>query len=316
MPEGPEVALKAEELNAYISKYGDILINIEYKTCKKYNATLDEPIRIKRIFSRGKVIIWECEGNDNNEEVYIVIHLGMTGNFVYGKKDSDNHSDSDKHSHKHNHVKFTFLSNNERNEEIYEYVIYFSDIRKFGSVDKCDSKKLKDILKNHGPCLLTAAKMNYENYENNNKNENNENNQNHELSKYQEPATLEIFKNKLQMRNKRSRTKICIAEYLMEQKNTSGIGNYLRAEILYVCKMSPYKSISELNDKEIELLYNKTIETIYQSWLCKGPSAGYIFNGCFPLLVYGKKTDKYGNKILTYTDKNNRTVHYAENIQV
>ncbi len=287
MPEGVEVSLKAEEFFRHVRKYGNTLINVEYKKGKKYNVQLDSPFIVNRIFSRGKLIIME----ENNRNSYIVIHLGMTGNLLYKNPD------------KHSHVTFTFLNSyDEDNDEEQEYNVYFSDTRRFGSVNKYTTSELEDVLKNHGPCLLIAAKILYEDY--------------NPKSVYECPASLDIFKEKLKQRYRRSRTVVTIAEYLMEQKHTSSIGLYLRTEILYVCKISPFTNIGHLSDEQINLLYKKTLETLYQSYICKGPSGGYITNGSFPLLVYQKEEDKFGNKVLRCSDKNKRTVHYVPNIQV
>lgn len=42
----------------------------------------------------------------------------------------------------------------------------------------------------------------------------------------------------------------------MNQKVISGIGNYLRADTLYHSKISPFRKVKNLTDKELEDIYN------------------------------------------------------------
>ena len=64
------------------------------------------------------------------------------------------------------------------------------------------------------------------------------------------------------------------AKLLMEQSKISGIGNYLKAEILYDSKIAPHRLCSTLKQEEIIALYNSIINipsAFYQSYL-GGPS--------------------------------------------
>jgi formamidopyrimidine-DNA glycosylase len=107
-----------------------------------------------------------------------------------------------------------------------------------------------------------------------------------------------------------------ICEFLMNQKYVSGIGNYLRAEILYRAKISPERRILELNLEEKDLLYDSSLDIMFESWKAKGPSEGYIVGGSFYLKVYGRSEDDFGNEVIRYLDSNNRTVHYVPKIQI
>lgn len=74
--------------------------------------------------------------------------------------------------------------------------------------------------------------------------------------------TLENFK-KLFV-NKRAN----ICSFLINQKVISGIGNYLKCEILYHAKISPFVSVSKLSDSEIQTLYTTIKKVIYTIYLC------------------------------------------------
>jgi formamidopyrimidine-DNA glycosylase len=112
-----------------------------------------------------------------------------------------------------------------------------------------------------------------------------------------------------------------ICEFLMDQKYFSGIGNYLRAEILYDAKISPYRTLGSLNDSEIETLRQKSLDIIYRSYNCKGLTI-YTYKdpdghtGTFVCQVYGRDLDPNGHKVLTFSDKNNRTVHWVKEVQL
>ena len=60
-----------------------------------------------------------------------------------------------------------------------------------------------------------------------------------------ENTTFEIFKNRILL--KKNLNKI-IAKVLMDQSIISGIGNYLRSEILWHCRLSPFTKISDIED--------------------------------------------------------------------
>lgn len=47
-----------------------------------------------------------------------------------------------------------------------------------------------------------------------------------------------------------------IGAALLNQRNVAGIGNYLRAEILFNCRINPWRTIGELSDEEILCLSN------------------------------------------------------------
>jgi formamidopyrimidine-DNA glycosylase len=46
-----------------------------------------------------------------------------------------------------------------------------------------------------------------------------------------------------------------ITSFLMDQDVIAGCGNYIKAEVLYYSKISPCRKIGDLNDQEIELLF-------------------------------------------------------------
>ena len=86
---------------------------------------------------------------------------------------------------------------------------------------------------------------------------------------------------------------------MMDQEVISGCGNYIKAEVLYYAGISPLRKISELSEREVELLYEGLIVIPRISYNYKGLSIrdysdGYGRKGYFgdKLKVYGKKNLK------------------------
>ncbi len=82
-----------------------------------------------------------------------------------------------------------------------------------------------------------------------------------------------------------------IGRVLLDNKIVSGIGNYLRAEILYAAKVSPYRLLKSLSDDELKSILNKTkliTTTVYEK----------LLNGkTYEFKVYRRKETPRGEKV-------------------
>lgn len=137
-----------------------------------------------------------------------------------------------------------------------------------------------------------------------------------------------------QERISRKRDDTFIASALLDQKVSAGVGNYIRAESLYISKISPYRKIKNLNENELKKLWNiiKQIGFFYYNEKIgkklgiidgkynlvtkikkSGPSKYKPEEGKF--LVYRQKEDPLGNKVIS-EKLNNRTIHYVKKIQL
>lgn len=307
MPEGPEnrhqtnfIRQRLNEDFISKSKTSPLIIGIAWDSGSRYHYReelkgLDLcklPMKIVKMFSRGKLMIWECLNGDG-KKLYIVNHLGMTGRWIYS--DTKDGLGSEKHSN----LWITFGKESAKHKGFYETVsvLYFNDYRKMGFVEITES--LEGYFKKNGPCLMTAALI-----------EKGDLNANDADTDY---ATIDIW-NKC-VSNNRLKNKN-IGEFLMEQKYVSGIGNYLRAEILYRCKISPFRELKDITETEKKTLYKVIIDTIYESYIKQGPKNGYIETGDFYLYCYERSEDDYGNPIYKESDSKNRTIHYCPNVQL
>ena len=104
-----------------------------------------------------------------------------------------------------------------------------------------------------------------------------------------------------------------ITSFLMKQDILSGIGNYLKAEILYYAKISPLRKLSSLKEHELDLLYEGIRIVPRLAYNNKGVSLRDYTNengnkgfGEFHLKVYGR-SDKTKTKTsdgrITYWDE-------------
>ena len=119
----------------------------------------------------------------------------------------------------------------------------------------------------------------------------------------EESTTLEIFIEKFRLKKLEKKE---IGKVLLNQKIISGVGNYLRSDVLWLSKISPFRKMKDLTDKELETIYNNLKILTWSSYdKEKGIKLGYItkkslipsdFNRDF--FVYNCDKDIYGNNVI------------------
>lgn len=127
----------------------------------------------------------------------------------------------------------------------------------------------------------------------------------------------------LNVLNKKINQKKTLPQVLMNQKQFCGVGNYLKSEILYECKISPHRLIEDLIDNEKELIFKNTKEIAYKSYKKGGASVRDFSDldnekGLYTniLKVYFQKKDPLGNKVIKEQTKDKRTTHWVPEIQI
>jgi formamidopyrimidine-DNA glycosylase len=113
-----------------------------------------------------------------------------------------------------------------------------------------------------------------------------------------------------------------ITKALMSQTIISGIGNYIKAEALYKCGISPLRSVQSLSDTDFSNLNRVIKEIVVASYLSGGASIK-TYSGIdnkkgkftFSLDVYGKKKCPAGFDVLRQTTEDGRTTHWVPEIQ-
>lgn len=125
--------------------------------------------------------------------------------------------------------------------------------------------------------------------------------------------TPEIFAKRLLAKPHR-----VISEALMDQSCVSGVGNYIRAEALWLAGVDPWKPVVELSSKQFLDLYESTTSVCRNSYESGGATihtyespAGKEGEYSSRFVVYGRKTDADGDEVVTRKDSNGRTVHWS-----
>jgi endonuclease-8 len=109
-----------------------------------------------------------------------------------------------------------------------------------------------------------------------------------------------------------------ITSFLMNQSIISGIGNYLKVEILYQCEISPKLKVGELSVERWQLLRLTIIDVCRRAYNSKGGNKYQYYNGeigSFNCLVYNKQFDPLGNTVVKGKFADGRTTHWVVEIQ-
>lgn len=113
-----------------------------------------------------------------------------------------------------------------------------------------------------------------------------------------------------------------IAECLMNQSLISGVGNYLKAEILYDAKISPHRLCKDITEKEFKTLAESCYWVTRLSYKMGGATLSTyrqpngekgLYSRRFA--VYNQKTDPLGNNVIKEQTLDKRTTHWVPNIQ-
>ena len=128
-----------------------------------------------------------------------------------------------------------------------------------------------------------------------------------------QPVSFEKFKSVC------NRRKASIGILLVDQKLWSGIGNYLRAEILYRCKISPFRSAKSLTDTELKLLHSTIHEIIREAYRGRGLTISQYITptgkrGEFVPMIYGRKTDPDGRQV-SVAKLGSQSIHWVPEVQ-
>ena len=285
MPELPEVEIVKKSLkkNVKDKKILDVIVtnrNLRFKVDKDFEKILKNR-KIQNVNRYAKNIIVELNGN-----IYVIIHLGMTGTFHLIRKNILKNTNLSFYQSKdlpikHNHIILIFK----------KFRVIYNDPRRFGFFKLLkDKESFKLYLKNIG-------------YEPLDKNFN-----------------LKYLKKNILFRKK------CIKSILLDQKIISGIGNIYANEILFHSGLNPRKKGLKLKDFELKYLYKYSKLVLRKAILKGGSSIRDFRNtegakGSFQdnFKVYNKDDHNCPNKKCNYKIKkiniSNRSTFYCENCQ-
>jgi len=113
-----------------------------------------------------------------------------------------------------------------------------------------------------------------------------------------------------------------IAECLMNQSVVSGVGNYLKAEILYASRIAPNRKICDILELEWKSLYDNTLSLSRRSYESGGATIKNYRkpNGKKGLYsqrfaVYNQKTSPCGNEVIKEQTLDKRNTHWVPSVQ-
>jgi formamidopyrimidine-DNA glycosylase len=228
MPEINEVRRYADFLSLHLKNKEITEINILNGRYKKhgpfelYNELKkDLPIKLLDVKTKGKFLYMKFDDN-----YYIFSTLGLSGGWVYLNNKTNKYSWPTilEYIGKENMDSYMKTSLNHLNVEFKtkEGLIYFYDTLSFGTLKVIkDEKELNKKLNTIGPDIMD------------------------------ETTTFDLFKERIMKKLTQE-----IGIVLMNQKLISGIGNYLRADILWLCKISPFRKVNKLSEEELKLIYH------------------------------------------------------------
>lgn len=224
---------------------------------------------------------------DDNYTLYCT--LGLSGGWTFKNKNSDKYNFPDNYEYNYEDKYIDHLNI----EFIFDKgSLFFFDILSYGTISiSNDKKKLEKKLKEIGPDIMDKN------------------------------TTLNLFKDQI---NKQKMKKIGIV--LVNQKIISGIGNYLRADILWIAKISPHRLVKDLTDLEFNKIYKSIINLIWYDYNKEeGKKLGLISSNfksprdySREFFVYSEKEDIKGNPVIKedlYEGSQKRTIYWVPLVQ-
>ena len=168
------------------------------------------------------------------------------------------------------------------------FSLYFCDPRRFGTIKFIKSPKEHDKkLASLGPDVLGSE------------------------------LTPELFAKRILIKPDRN-----ICETLMDQSCIAGIGNYIRAEALWLAHVDPWKPVIKMSSRQIMDLYESVVSVSKNSYESGGATIhtyggpnGEMGSFSSKFVVYGRDVDVDGNEVSTRRDANGRTMHWSHTRQ-
>ena len=300
MPEIIEIRSYADLLRRYTKSHTLAKIIIHKGRYKKHGPfegyTIIQkqlPLRIVRIQTKGKFLYIELE-----KQWFILNTCGLSGGWCF--KSSNNQLQFSKNFKNYSteeiaeytkilrkHLNIEFVLNNNTSLFFYDS-LSFGTLKVIQGIDHI-SQKLNTI----GPDVMDSS------------------------------TTIQVFMDRLILPKNQTKE---IGIVLMDQSVISGIGNYLRSEILYLSKINPFRTISTLRKTDIQKIfkYSKMLiwglydrkKAIQLKWLDPKTKLAYDHQRVF--FVYKQKKDIYGNAVVIkelYQGSQKRFIYYVPRLQ-
>ena len=255
------------------------------------------PLRLVDVRTKGKLLYLIFDKN-----LYLISRLGLVGGWCFLKNESDKyeHTDIYKYYLKYgDKKKMDIYIKNALKHLNFEIItkkgtLYYYDMLSYGTLKCIDNEnELNNILNAMGPDIMD------------------------------ENTSLKVFRNQVL---KKSNLDKAIGNVLINQKIISGLGNYLRADILWLSKINPFKYVKKLSDNEIKDIYNNSKILTWGNYdkdnaiklkiIKKSTKLSSNYGRLF--YIYMQEEDIYGNKVVKkelYDGSQKRFISYVPAIQ-
>lgn len=290
MPEIVEVKrygdlIRKKMLNQNITQIN--ILNGRYKKHgpPKYFNKLIPPIKIIDVNTKGKLIYITFDNG------YILLNtLGLSGGWTFKEKNKFIFPNSIEFLNAKSIEQYKDNSLNHLNVEFKTKngILYFYDTLSYGTISITNLDGLQKKLNSLGPDIMET--------------------------------NLNTFTNRIKLKKHKK-----IGLVLMNQKIISGIGNYLRADSLWLAKISPHRLVNDLTDSDIKHIFNAILELTWGDYnqkkgikkgIIKGIKLPYYYKRDF--FVYYENKDIYGNDIKKeelYEGSQKRSIYWVPKIQ-
>lgn len=212
--------------------------------------------------------------------------FGMTGNIRIAPDEAYLKSRGETYEKymKHNKAKFEYSNSDSIDIECF----YYNCIRNFGYIHYFDPTGFAKKLSGLGPSILSEEIL--------------------------DPSIL------LSRWKKNTLKNICVV--LLDQSLISGIGNYIKAEVMYACKVNPMSNIKDIDDNTLYNLYSEARRVAAEAYSDGGASL-YTYTGLhgdksnfkMKLCVYNRRKDPLGNEVYVLKTPDKRTTHWVPAVQ-
>jgi len=281
MPEVIEVLKYADFLQSKLKGKTITEINVLNGRYKKHGdfENLDQlraalPQKVKSIQTKGKFLYIQFENN-----MYLFSTLGLSGGWLYEKGGKVQFGHLLNYIAKEDEIRYHQTALKHKNVEFKtaDGNMYYYDVLSYGTLKVIiDAAHLQKKLASLGPDISHKE------------------------------TTLPIFKAQLE----KAKGEKLIGNVLMDQKYISGIGNYLRADVLWLSKISPFRKMRDLTAPEYKKLWLNTRLLVWASYnYKKGVKLGFIESD------HPKIPEDYGREFCVYfqtTDPQGRAVKKEE----
>jgi formamidopyrimidine-DNA glycosylase len=304
MPEIKEIRNYANFIRNKVKNKELLEINILKGRYKKHSPFINYnliknklPLKVKDIKTKGKLLYFIFE-----DDLYLLNTHGLSGGWCYLKNGETNYEFSDVLEYYSNYISKDDINSymkNALNHLNIEFKtkngsLFYYDVLSFGTLKVVKGEEeLNKKLNKIGPDIMDKN------------------------------TNFELFKERLLLHKNLDKP---IGIVLMDQKVISGIGNYLRSDILYVSKINPFRKVKTLRSEEIKALYKNSKILTWGDYDKDYAKKIKIINKNtkFPadydrlFFVYGEFEDIHGNNIIKkelYEGSQKRFIYYVPSIQ-